>query len=545
MPVTLTNNYQFNNFVHFLRVGHVYSLVISPYQQKGLLFCLGNDSSTSVFDSMILKLGLSALFMILLIWMQACAEFKPLTLPVTMQPADCERFFREMDSQVDEYDVADAGTARIQGFPMLRVDRFLASFAKDKLSEEALATWLERMRKLDETARLIEWRNLPSEAKLPVNTFVAADVERATMACGHLLAAQVLQSPSLLNRLLSAVEVPDAYSAWQRTLGLYFLTRWAVSDGVRQLHQEIRAPFIQAYNAQPVKGRLIRYTPPSTRITQTAEMADILENSKANPLGIPEPSKAQLEQLFNAYAPIWLVDTVTDSDRIGTVRINDDQQAYIDTQNPRVYRAPSYTRYGNQILLQLNYHIWFPARPPTNPLDIYAGRFDGLIWRVTLNMDGKPLAYDSIHPCGCYYQIFPGEGVKVVQPEDGSEPVLTPTPILAVLSNKRLAVRITSGNHFISGINLEPISQDVEQYGWLDYNPLRSLPIPNSQYRSLFGSDGLVQASERLERFLLWPLGVPSAGSMRQWGTHAIAFLGKRHFDDPRLMEKLVRPLWE
>jgi len=40
-------------------------------------------------------------------------------------------------------------------------------------------------------------------------------------------------------------------------------------------------------------------------------------------------------------------------------------------------------------------------------------------------------------------------------------------------------------------------------------------------------------------------MGVPSAGAMRQWGTHAVAFLGKRHFDEPRLLEKLLRPLWE
>jgi hypothetical protein len=26
-------------------------------------------------------------------------------------------------------------------------------------------------------------------------------------------------------------------------------------------------------------------------------------------------------------------------------------------------------------------------------------------------------------------------------------------------------------------------------------------------------------------------------GAMRQWGKHATAFVGRRHFDDPRLME--------
>ena len=56
--------------------------------------------------------------------------------------------------------------------------------------------------------------------------------------------------------------------------------------------------------------------------------------------------------------------------------------------------------------------------------------------------------------------------------------------------------------------------------------------------RSLFGPDGLVDESARAERFVLWPLGIPSAGAMREAGHHAIAFVGKRHFDDPDLIDR-------
>jgi hypothetical protein len=31
-------------------------------------------------------------------------------------------------------------------------------------------------------------------------------------------------------------------------------------------------------------------------------------------------------------------------------------------------------------------------------------------------------------------------------------------------------------------------------------------------------------------------MGVESAGQMRQWGHHATAFVGRRHFDDPNLL---------
>lgn len=488
-------------------------------------------------------LSLSVPTFILALAMQACTWRQPLVLPAKPDLAGCAVFFRDMDARVEAFGVADAAAARIEGFPGLRADRFLASFAGAELTADAFTAWLERLRRLDETARLSEWRNLPDRAKAALPAPADQEIEKAVSGCGRILAEQVMNSPGLRARLPSAIRPPDAYSTWQRIFGLYFLSRWAIVDGVRQLHSEMRAPFLGA-DQQPAAGRQIDYEPPASPAIVAAEVAEILTQSAANPLGIPEPSPDQLEQLFSAYAPVWAVDTRSDDDRIGTVGLNADGEARIDPQKPGVYRLASHTRFGNRILLQLNYLIWFPARPSTGLLDIYAGRFDGLIWRVTLRMDGQPLAYDSIHACGCYYQIFPGVGFKVAQPRDGSEPILTPAPILAQQPGERVVVKIAAGNHFIDGIATGPAA-DAEPYGWLDYDTLRSLPMADGGYRNLFDEDGLLPGSERPERFLLWPMGVPSAGAMRQWGTHAVAFLGKRHFDEPRLLEKLLRPLWE
>ena len=494
---------------------------------------------------MIRRISLPARLAVLVLWLPACTDLPPLPEPIKLNATSCERFFQAIDNQVDEYGVGDAGAAKISGFAGLRVDRFLASFAQQNLTADAYAAWLERLRKLDETARLLEWRNLPDKAKYRLQSSETGDVEVAIHRCGQILAQQVQNSPSQRSRLQAELQSPEAYSTWQRLFGLYFLTRWAIVDGVWQLQQEMRAPFLNNDQDQAVKGQLIRYVPPTSPAIQTAEVAAILKQSAANPLAIPEPSTDQLYQLFSAFAPAWLVDTLSDNDRIGMVNITDDGDAYIDTHKPVVYHLPSHARYGKQVLLQLNYIVWFSARPPSGLLDIYAGRFDGLIWRVTLKMDGQPLAYDSIHPCGCYYQIFPAEGVRVVQPEDGSEPILTPTPILADQPGERVLVKISAENHFITGIATQQPAAVVEKYSWLAYDALRSLPMPNGGYQSIFDQDGLMPGSERSERFLLWPMGVPSAGAMRQWGTHAIAFLGKRHFDDPWLLDKLIRPLWE
>jgi hypothetical protein len=36
-------------------------------------------------------------------------------------------------------------------------------------------------------------------------------------------------------------------------------------------------------------------------------------------------------------------------------------------------------------------------------------------------------------------------------------------------------------------------------------------------------------------------MGVRDAGAMRQYGRHATAFVGRRHFDEARLMERYFR----
>ena len=64
------------------------------------------------------------------------------------------------------------------------------------------------------------------------------------------------------------------------------------------------------------------------------------------------------------------------------------------------------------------------------------------------------------------------------------------------------------------------------------------MPRAAGERASAFGPDGLIAGSERLERFLFWPMGIVSPGAMRQWGRHATAFVGRRHFDDARLMER-------
>lgn len=115
-------------------------------------------------------------------------------------------------------------------------------------------------------------------------------------------------------------------------------------------------------------------------------------------------------------------------------------------------------------------------------------------------------------------------------------------PIPEIPSGKRLLLRLATHTHYLQQLAVVPDTPDdtAQLYAWQESERLRSIPMQDGTRRSLFGADGIIDASQRSERFLLWPFGVASPGAMRQWGTHAIAFTGRRHFDDPFLLEKLL-----
>jgi hypothetical protein len=84
-------------------------------------------------------------------------------------------------------------------------------------------------------------------------------------------------------------------------------------------------------------------------------------------------------------------------------------------------------------------------------------------------------------------------------------------------------------------------ADSLVRYEMHPYDELRSLADGAGGRRSIFGADGLVAGTERAERFFFWPMGIASAGAMRQWGRHATAFVGRRHFDDADLIERRFR----
>lgn len=479
-----------------------------------------------------------------LLLLAGCATAPP--LPRAEAPADvpalCRALFEHLDRAVAEAGVGDAAAERIEDFPWLRVTRPLASFRPGLDTPARRSAWLRRLAAADADAREHELANLPAETRAGLarqwrtattGTNLPTEPSAARANCRDRLNERLAGDEAAFDRLINAARPPDEYRDWQRVLGLYPLTRRIVLPRIATL-QDARLAAIA--DSAPAGTPRIRYAVPAPRPAPSPPRPAALARDA---LGIPQPTAAERGALFSAHAPAWSVETRSAADRPGAL-VRAARRPETDPAHPVEYRHWSWARFRGDVLVQLSYVLWFPERPPDGSfVDLYAGHLDGLIWRVTLAPDGEPLAYESIHPCGCYYTLFPAPGWRVRPAPAGQEPVLAPHPAPRPAADERIVVRLESRTHYIAGVASDAVT-DFEALAPLPLDTLRSLPLRAGGRSSAFEPDGLIPSSRRPERFLLWPLGVPSAGAMRQWGNHAIAFVGKRHFDDPYLLDSLL-----
>lgn len=448
----------------------------------------------------------------------ACAVTPPAPRDPTV--ARCLAQFRQQDEVVAARGVSPSSPRRIDGFPYLRVDRFLASYRDESLSADRFDAWWWRLAWADRAARRIEQGGSPT------------GLDR----CYRVLHAYDRNRPERRRLIRARARVPSDYVDAAKVFGLYPLTALPVGAGVGRYQAEVRARFDVPLPQLPVEGALRRYRPPSA-----PSPPDSKGVFSRDALGIPAPTPEQWAGLFARHAPIWEIDVAGDYDRPGRPIRRAGGVPGVDPSEPLVYRYASYTRWRGRALLQLNYQIWFDRRPLTGPFDILGGPLDGLIWRVTLDAGGQPLVYDTLHPCGCYHMLFPTPALTVR--EDAlklPEPPLVPQPAPPQPApGERIVLRVASGTHY-----LERVYADVpsgEPYAWRDYRELYTTPVIGDGARSLFREDGIVAGSERAERYLLWPMGIEEPGAMRERGRHAIAFVGERHFDDPDLLKRFFR----
>lgn len=419
----------------------------------------------------------------------------------------CARLLEAFETAVRAAGARDGGPAPVAGYPQLRADRLSAA-----LMEADPPAAIAMARSLDAQGRAAELARLPA----PARAGLAARASVPPDAVGDALedcAGRLLAADEARGELPRTLAVADDYDTWKRVAGLYWLTRLPFAAGVRRYQDETRAAFVTPLEQLPVRGALRRYVPAAVAGLADAELAQ-------------------------RHAPVLEVDVASDDDRVGRVSLAPDGLATVDAARPVAYVRAAATLVDGRLLRQLVYTFWFPSRPRAGALDLLGGRLDGLVWRVTLDAAGEPWVYDTIHPCGCYHQFFPGPAARLrPQPATLDETIFVPQRVPGLGAGERVVLRVASGTHYLQRVTLAAAPAG-EPYALEDEALLRVLRHPGGGVRSLYGADGIVPGTGRGERWLFWPMGVREAGAMRQWGRHATAFVGRRHFDDPRLLDR-------
>ncbi|MBT8437740.1 MAG: hypothetical protein KJP11_10235, partial [Gammaproteobacteria bacterium] len=430
--------------------------------------------------------------------------------------SECARWFASLDGAVSRNDVTDIAARRMAGFPYLRIDRFLAAMKDSAQSDRQIhQAWMERMRTLDADGRRVEIANLPATVINDMAVGGRDEVALRAEDCAEILHAADSSNPVATAELYRRALVPDDYSKLKRALGLYVLTRLPFYAGVRAWQERASQTFAEARQDIPPAHPVLRYVPPDIPVYKRTEVSEILARASNHPLGLPQLTDRERDRLFATYAPVFEIETRGDADRIGRLFWSSATTPQVDVSRSVVYRRLGYTRAGNRTLLQLIYTAWMPERPREGSLDLLGGHLDGIVWRVTLAPDGEPVLFDSIHPCGCYHMFFPTPRLKQLPaPQRILEWSFTPATLPAIPETGRVNVIVQARTHYLRDVSLSEPAKGRE-YRFAEYDELRTLPLPGGGSRSIFGPDGLIEGTERLERFLFWPMGIASAGAMR------------------------------
>ena len=468
-----------------------------------------------------------------------CATLVAPSLPATAgsEIAACAGWFERIDAAIDRAGVRDAEADRIAGFAGLRTDRLSAALRERARADgAAFEAWLGRLQQLESEGRAVEIANLPGPAFPLAEAADMAAARSRSALCTQAWRKPLQADAALRAQLLDSASVPDRYATWQRAAGLYPLVRWPFFAGVEAWQREHQAQVERWSAAAPATQRFIA----AGAAASAVRIAELWRNRAHDALGLPRFQPDEIATLLAAHAPVLEIETHGDFDRFGALAWRDGTVAPgVDVGMPVLYQRLSATRYRGRWLVQLVYTLWFPERPPRSRFDVLAGALDAVVVRITLAPDdGRPLLVDTIHGCGCYQMYFPTAEVAL-RPDApiGVEWAFVPATLPALRAGQRVVVRLASASHYVVGIAPDDAAPGTA-YTLRDEHSLRALPTPAGSSRSLFGPDGLVAGSERAERFLFWPMGIASAGAMRQWGHHATAFVGRSHFDDADLIER-------
>ncbi len=456
------------------------------------------------------------------------------------RPSEDQRFFNVLDHIVRKYDVREASNFTLKGFPYLRADFFLAAL-KDRVTTSAQKEqWVELMRQLDLKARTKEINNLPASALKELSKKISMPADRGVLIQKMSEVSQEIfthdkAQPKFYDTLKSVLaHPPKEYSTLQRVVGLCPLFTVPIIAGINSVHKEFKNWHKRPEKEIKILGTLNTYTPPQGGDFATLDLSLMFNAAKRDALGIPQLTNDEIKRLAETFTPVFVQDTVDTYDRFAEVAWNQEGHVSINTDKPTVYYYPSYAFIKDEPVLQMNYAIWYTGRSGPNAPWMERGSLDGLTMRITISPSGEPIMLDIMNSCGCYHFYVPRED-KVAG--------VTEKPfVVAGLPQKfpmeRLSFRIKTGWHQVEHISTSEDIKESKTYDLISYDVLESLPHPDGQRENVFNSAGIMKDSQRIEHYFLFSLGIPSVGSMRQRGHHAISMVEEENFSDPKIFDK-------
>ena len=475
---------------------------------------------------------------------QGCAGFKsPDSNVYRGKPSRDERFFKELDAAVAAGGVKEVSSFSVDGFPYLRTTRFLAAM-KNRVSKESQAElWVAEMRRLGREARKREINNLPETSVHELAVRIGGHPDRAALTEEMIDSAARLEAhdrsdPAFFERVRNAVHVPDEYSSAMRIFGLYPLAAIPVTIAAQNANKKFRKWHQTSLEGLPVEGQLIVSVPEGGNGLTDKDLAQIFGPFRRNAIGLPDLDDKDIYSLARAFAPVIAQDVVAVYDRFGEVEWQNNR-VVINPFRATVYYYITYSFINQVPVLQINYAFWYSERSGKKAPAYEKGPLDGITVRVSLDQAGHPVMADVMNSCGCYHFYAPRKGVVTIKKP--TTQALYPF-VAAWLPEKYpespLAIRINSGWHQIEQLYSGEVPTGAVTYRLVPYDFLESLPHSDGRVESVFDSDGIMKYSRRIEPYILFSMGIPRIGYMRQRGHHAIHIVGRAHFTDPDIFDR-------
>ena len=383
---------------------------------------------------------------------------------------DCRGSFEATDARVAAAGAGHHGYQRIPGFPYLRTDRTLASFAEEVQSAEAVGTWVRRMRAHDAEAREYELQNVGLQN--PERHNLHTDLYR----CGRGLAFIDLEVPGNLALLRAQAARIAAGPPPER--GLERLGEMLAAP-VRAIRESSRRASVREVFDMPPPEHSAEVVWEGEATRQRGLVPLRLDELRRDALGYPGMIGSAWRALAEKHAPQLWLDGVAAGTSPAALYWDEQQRLRARTETPTVYYRIDFRRDGSRMLPEIDYVVFLPAESSETPR--------ALRWTVTLGPDVEPLLYESPHPAGSPHRVFPAAA--------GAERLLSGLPSSLILRPKvadgeRALIRIAGEDppDIVSVLNRQAANPaKLRQYRLAPYEQLFTLPLPQGGTRSAFG----------------------------------------------------------